>query len=461
MKEEKAENPIIAGISESKERQIVFDDNVSRLNISASEAKKQYSNLDLAKKRVGYIRHKAINGLEKYLIEFEANIERNGAKVVWALDDQEAVKVILEILKKHQVNYITKSKSLIADEIDLYSQLAENNVVCEEVNIGEFILRLSGNSPRHLSSLLVEKSLSQINEVLAEKNIISSWGKVSDSYIAVIKNRKEAIRTSTASINGANFLIADTGSVCVSEDAGEAVLNSVLPDVQIIIAGIDKMIPSLMNLDVLLPLYSTYSTGERINTFNTIISGPRAENETDGPKDMYVILLDNGRSNVLAQKYQRRALSCIDCGACQNVCPVYRKIGGEGYDTTYCGPVGSVITPWMKGIEEYNSMSYLSTLCGLCTEACPVMINLHDLLLYNRRDGIQLKNRSFSESLVMEGWHQVLKSRKWMDWPKYKWKNLILKKLYVRRWVSSDHFPEVRSKNFKNLWEERREGKIK
>jgi L-lactate dehydrogenase complex protein LldF len=214
-----------------------------------------------------------------------------------------------------------------------------------------------------------------------------------------------------------------------------------------------------MNLDVLVPLYATYSSGQKINTFNTILSGPRKENEKDGPGEMYVVLLDNGRSNVLAQKLQRRALSCIECGACQNACPVYRKIGGEAYDSTYTGPIGSVITPWMKGMEEFNHLNYLSTLCGECTDACPVMINLHDQFLYNRNDANKMKIHSFSERIVMEGWHQLLKSRKRMDWASHKSKNIILRNVYSKKWGNEKQLPLVKSKSFKQLWEERREGK--
>lgn len=441
------------------ERQDIFDDNNSRLDFASKQARLQYNNLELARKRAGYIRHKAINGLEKYLIEFEANLERNGGKVIWALDAKEAVNEIYSILKKHGIKEVTKSKALIADEIDLYEEFKRLSIDYHEVNPGEFILREFNERTPHSSSLLINKTSEHISELFHNKYKLPLKHKISDTLNFIKSRFRNKLENSTVSIIGANYIIADTGSVCISEDAGDAVINSVVPNIQIIVAGIDKMIPSVMNLDLLVPLYATYSSGQRINTFNTIISGPRKENEKDGPGEMYVVLIDNGRSNVLAQKLQRRALSCIDCGACQNVCPVYRKIGGEAYNSTYTGPIGSIITPWMKGIEDYNYLNSFSTLCGECTDACPVMINLHEQILYNRNDAIKMKIHSFGERMIMEGWHQILKSRKRMDWASPKSKNMILRKVYSKKWGTEKQLPLVKSKSFKQLWEERREGK--
>ena len=460
MESQKAFKSISSEAIKDIERQGVFDDNTTRLDLAAKQARLQYSNIELARKRAAYIRHKAINGLEKYLIEFEANLERNGGKVIWALDGQEAVNEIYSILKKNGIKEVTKSKALIADEIDLFEEFKRLKIDINEVNPGEFILREFDEKPRHASSFLIHKNSGQIRELLQDKFKIPLKNKISDILHFLNIKFRDKLELSVASICSANYIIADTGSVCISEDSGDGVINSSVPKIQIVIAGIDKVIPSIMNLDILMPLFSTYSTGQKINAYNTILSGPRQENEKDGPTELYVVLLDNGRSNVMAQKFQRRALSCIECGACHNVCPVYRKIGGQAYDTTYTGPIGSVITPWMKGMEEYNHLNYLSTICGECTEACPVLINLHEQLLYNRNDSIKMKIHSFSEGTIMQGWHQVLKSRKWMDWASPKWKNRLLRKVYSKKWGDEKQMPSVNTKSFKQIWEERREGKI-
>lgn len=441
-----------------KERQLILDDNISRYNRAVQQSVSQFSNLELARRRAGYIRYKAINGLEKYLIEFEANFERNGGKVIWAQDSAEAVKEILNILRKNKVNLISKTRSLICDEINLVEKLKEEDIECMDINPGDFILKQFDEKPRHLSSVLIHKSYHEITSILEKKFKVSFKHNPIEILEFVRKNLRVKIETSTASITGANYLIADTGSICISENSGEAVINNSFPKLQIVIAGIDKIIPSLMNLDAFVPLYATYSSGERINTFNTIISGPRQDSEKDGPFEMFVVLIDNGRSEVLAQKFQRRALGCIDCGACQNVCPVNRKTFGISEGNSYSGPIGSIITPWMKGLEENIHLSYSSTLCGSCTAVCPVDINLHELLINNRSDSIKKKNYSFTEGLTMSTWHQVLKNRKWMDWGKPKWKNMILKKLYSNRWGSERKMPTIADKSFKQLWEERREG---
>ena len=182
-------------------------------------------------------------------------------------------------------------------------------------------------------------------------------------------------------ITGANFLVADIGAVCLTENEGNAMMSMSFPKVHIVIAGIEKLIPKLRDLDLFWPLLATYGTGQNMTVYNSIVTGPRQEGENDGPEEMYVILLDNNRTEILAHKNQRRALGCIRCGACLNVCPVYKSIGGHAYGTTYSGPIGSVITPWMRGMKDFKHLSFASSLCGACTEVCPVKINLHELLV--------------------------------------------------------------------------------
>jgi len=438
------------------ERRSIFESNINRYEQSFSEGVLQFSNFELARKRAGSIRHNAIQGLEKYLIDFEANFEKHGGKVIWAQDDTEAVVRIVEILKKRGVLHVVKSKSLLTDEIGLPEVLENEGIEYTETNPGEFILRKSCEKSCHLSSPSIHKSVKDIAGTLKQNTLTATALNIQEF---VRKELRIKIETAEASIIGANYLIADTGSVCISEDEGDAALGSAIPKLQIVIAGIDKIIPSLINLDLFLPLFATADTGECINAYNTILSGPRQDGETDGPVEMFVVLLDNKRSEVIAQKFQRSALSCIDCGACQNTCPVYSAIGGTAYATTYTGPVGSIVTPWMKGFEEYIHLSYACALCGRCTQVCPVHINLHELILYNRNDAVRLKTYSLVESLTMGLWHQALKNRKWMDWSKIQWKNLAINKIYADKWGEDSKFPEVCRKNFKQLWEERREGK--
>jgi L-lactate dehydrogenase complex protein LldF len=209
------------------------------------------------------------------------------------------------------------------------------------------------------------------------------------------------------------------------------------------------------------PLLATHGTGQNITAYNSIISGPQREDETDGPREMYVVLIDNGRTELLSRKNQRSALTCIRCGACLNTCPVYKTIGGHAYGTTYSGPIGSVITPWMKDLGEYKHMSFASSLCGSCTEVCPVKINLHQLLLYNRNDSVKNGNYSAFDSFSMWIWKTIMLNRKWMDTGSARLKNFVLNKAFSRLWGSKRQLPPISERNFKQLWEERREGKIK
>ena len=216
-------------------------------------------------------------------------------------------------------------------------------------------------------------------------------------------------------ITGANFIIADIGAIAVTENEGNARLSCSMPKTHIVIVGIEKVIPSMTDLALFWPLLATYGTGQRITVYNTIVTGPRQEGETDGPDDMYVILLDNGRTNILANEKARESLYCIRCGACLNACPVYKNIGGHTYATPYSGPIGSVITPHLKDMDDWKHLSYASSLCGNCTEVCAVKINLHELLLENRHEAVEKRTNDFSERIVWKMWKQSMMRRSWMN----------------------------------------------
>jgi len=199
---------------------------------------------------------------------------------------------------------------------------------------------------------------------------------------------------------------------------------------------------------------ATHGTGQKVTAYNTILTGPRQEGEIDGPEEMYLILFDNGRSNVLKYKQQRQALSCIKCGACLNGCPIYKNIGGHSYGTTYSGPIGSVVTPLMRGMEEFKHLSYASSLCGKCTEVCPMKIDLHKLLLYNRNEAVKTGFVSSSEKFSMYVAKRVLMKRKYMEIGSAKMKNYVLQKLFAKAWGDRRELPELQPKSFNRLWKE-------
>ena len=263
---------------------------------------------------------------------------------------------------------------------------------------------------------------------------------------------REKYQIADVGITGANFLIADTGSVCVTENEGNALMSIAFPKIQIAIVGIEKIIPTLTDLDLFWPLLATHGTGQNMTVYNSISTGPRQDGELDGPDEMYVILLDNGRTHLLAQQEQRQALSCIRCGACLNGCPIYKGVGGHAYGSTYSGPIGSIITPHFKGMEEFKHLSYASSLCGKCTEVCPVKIDLHKLLLYNRRDSVEQKLNPFSEKFIFTIWKKAMLNRSLMNGGGSRIKNFFLRNFFRSQWGERRELPEVAPKSFNEMW---------
>jgi L-lactate dehydrogenase complex protein LldF len=241
----------------------------------------------------------------------------------------------------------------------------------------------------------------------------------------------------------------------VSENEGNARLSTSFPKIHIAVVGIEKLIPSITDLDLFWPMLATHGTGQNMTVYNTILSGPRQADESDGPEEMYVVLLDNGRTNLLAQKEQRQGLYCIRCGACLNACPVYKNIGGHTYETTYSGPIGSIITPHMKGMAEFKHLSYASSLCGKCTEVCPVKIDIHKMLLLNRRDAVKSEIYTKKEEWGWALWKKGMMSRKWMDFFSGKTKNFFLRTFFKKTWGHLREMPEVAEKSFAKEWAER------
>jgi L-lactate dehydrogenase complex protein LldF len=435
--------------------------NISRYDEAVVRGKQQYVNLELARQRAANIKYKSISELEKNLADFEANFERNGGKVIWAQDAADALREIDAIMVKHNATRVVKSKTMVSEEIGLNEHLEGKGIESLETDLGEFIVQQAGEPPYHIVTPAMHKSKEDVAKLFQDKFGMPANSTPEQITAYVRKLLREKFFFADVGITGANFIIVDTGSVCLTENEGNGLLSMSFPRVHIVIAGIEKVIPSFKNLDLFWPLLATHGTGQNLTAYNSIISGPRQDGEIDGPQEMYVILLDNGRSDVLARKHQRRALSCIRCGACLNTCPVYKTIGGHTYGSTYSGPIGSVITPWLKGMNDFKHLSYASSLCGSCSEVCPVKINLHELLLYNRNDSIKMRTYSVFDAVSMYAWKKIMLNRKWMDTGSGKFKNLVLNKVFAKAWGQRRQLPVISERNFKQLWEERREGKVK
>ncbi|MFM6976675.1 MAG: LutB/LldF family L-lactate oxidation iron-sulfur protein [Sphingobacteriaceae bacterium] len=430
----------------------IINYNIGKYDAAVSRGISRLANLENSKKKAHVIKWKVMENLDKLLPEFEANFQRKGGKVIWANTAEEAQKEILQIVKRSKAKSVIKSKSMTTEEIHLNEFLEKNQVETLESDLGEYIVQLLGQKPYHIVTPAMHLSKEDIARLFNEK-----FGTSIDATPEQLTQKarellREKYTQADIGITGGNFLIADTGSVAITENEGNARLTTTFPKIQISIVGIEKLIPSLSDLDLFWPLLATHGTGQNLTVYNTILSGPRQPNETDGPEEMYVILLDNGRTNLLAQKDQRQGLYCIRCGACLNACPIYKNIGGHTYETTYSGPIGSVITPHLAGMEEFKHLSYASSLCGKCTEVCPVKIDIHKMLLLNRRDAVKNGLGTKMEGLGWFAWKKGMLSRKMMDMLGGKWKNFLLSRFFSKTWGKHRSLPEVAPQSFSKSW---------
>lgn len=428
--------------------------NISRYDNAVDKGRKQYRNLELAKKRAAHLKYKVINDLEKYLIEFESNFTRNGGRVIWAQNAREAVREILRIAENAQAKKVVKSKSMTTEEIEINEALESKDINVLETDLGEYIAQLSGEKPYHIVTPVMQKSKEDIAELFSKLFDLKKNSSPEEITGFVRKKLREDFISADIGITGSNFLIADTGSIALTENEGNGVMTYSFPRIHIVVAGIEKLIPSLVDLDLFWPLLATYGTGQHVTVYNSIISGPRKEKETDGPEMMYVVLLNNNRSEVLKKERQRIALSCIRCGACLNACPVYKNIGGHTYNTPYTGPIGAVISPHMKGMEQYKHLSFASSLCGACTDVCPVKIPLHMLLLLNRNDAVREGFVSTGEKRSMWALKKMMLKRKGMDMGGFGLRNFMFKKTMGSNWGPRRELPKLAKKSFNTRWKE-------
>jgi L-lactate dehydrogenase complex protein LldF len=337
---------------------------------------------------------------------------------------------------------------MVTEEIHLNEFLESNHIESLESDLGEYIVQLLGQKPYHIVTPAMHLSKEDIAQLFHEKFNTPVDASPQELTLKARELLRDKYLTADVGITGGNFLIADSGAVCITENEGNARLTTTFPKIHIAIVGIEKIIPTINDLDIFWPLLSTHGTGQNLTVYNSIISGPRQEGETDGPEEMYVVLLDNGRTELLAQKEQRQGLYCIRCGACLNACPIYKNIGGHSYDTTYSGPIGSIITPHLKGMENFKHLSYASSLCGKCSEVCPVKIDIHKMLLLNRRDAVQSNYTPKSEKIAWFFATKALTSRKLMDFFSSKSKNFFIELLFKKSWGNKRSVPNISAQSF-------------
>ena len=428
--------------------------NIGRYNAVVPKGKEQFINVNLAREKAKNIKWKAIENLDKMLESFEAKIISRGAKVIWAENAQQALEEIGKICAEKNCKTLVKSKSMVTEEIHLNKFLQDKGIESIETDLGEYIQQLDNEPPYHIVTPAMHKSKEDVAKLFADK--LGTDPSLTPEQLTLVA--RDVLRKKYAEaevgITGANFIISDIGGIAITENEGNARLSCSMAKTHIVVAGIEKVIPSMNDLALFWPLLATYGTGQKITVYSTIVTGPKQEREIDGPEEMYVILLDNGRTNILANEKSRESLYCIRCGACLNACPVYKNIGGHSYEATYSGPIGSVITPHLKGMNEWKHLSYASSLCGNCTEVCAVKINLHELLLENRHEAVDDGNSSFAERMGWKVWKQAMLSRGLMNQGNASIKNWVVNSL-LKQWKQHRSEMKFPKKSFNQMWKEK------
>ena len=410
-----------------------------------ASSRDNYRNGELERERAYQLRNKSLLNMEKLLVDFETRFQDNGGTVLWARDVEDAQEMIRDIVVKRDIRAVTRSNSIVLDEIGLNELIKENNKLLFENNVARYILKAMGQAPYHPMYPTINLSKEEINGVLNEHYKLK-FGSTTKQMVNFIRHQiTQEMSRAQVCITGANFLLSDVGGVVLTENEGNILKSCASAKIHIVVAGIDKVISSMDDLSILLPLSSAHATGHHMAAINSITCGPSING--NGPEQMYVILLNNGRTDLLENEVIRKSLSCIHCGACVSVCPIYKNIGGYSYNSPFIGPIGAVMMPLMYGLEEYYNLAYLCTQCGRCTEVCPVKIPIVDLVIENRRIIAEERVGNARFEALVRSMISHCKSRKKMDCPQW------LKKIEIKQMVTKANFtlremPEMAPKSF-------------
>ena len=336
--------------------------------------------------RARAVKDETLAHLDKYLEAFAENAERAGAKIHWARDGAEACAVVLSLIRERGATRVVKSKSMATEEIHLNAALEAAGLAPVETDLGEWIIQLAHETPSHIVVPAIHKSKRQIAELLTEKVGIEPTDDVAVLTGAARRELRRRFAEAEIGISGVNFGVAETGTILILENEGNARLTTSLPRTHIAVMGIEKVIPRFTDLDVFLKLLPRSGTGQQLTAYQSLITGTKRNAEDEGPEELHIVLMDNGRSRMLSHPVTRQSLACIRCGACLNACPVYQQVGGHAYGSVYPGPIGAVITPQLTRLDKSAQLPYASSLCGACREVCPVKIDIPELLLHLRAE---------------------------------------------------------------------------
>jgi L-lactate dehydrogenase complex protein LldF len=414
------------------------------------------------------IKQHTIENLDYYLGLLSERVARNGGKVHFARDSKEATDIVLDVAQTRGVRLITKSKSMVSEEMALNDALEDKGIESIETDLGEYIIQMAGEAPFHIVAPAMHKSKEQVSELFANNLGTGHLKDIPDMARAARRFLRQKFLDADMGITGVNFAVAETGTVVIVTNEGNGRMCTSLPRIHMALMGMEKVVPALEDMAVMLRLLPRAATGQRITSYTTFVSGPRRSREEDGPDEFHLVIMDNGRSKLLANPELRESLYCIRCGACLNTCPVYRKVGGHAYGWVYPGPIGAVVTPVMVGLPKAKDLPFASTLCGACRDVCPLKINIPHMLLNLRNqlsEGMpDQRNVSKFESFVFTLWRFIVSSDRLLRITRRILS--IVQRPLIRagrmrriplppfsRWTRKRDFPGLARRSFRDVWE--------
>src|SRR5438128_3160459 len=390
------------------------------------EATRSLPNWEELRSQARAIKDETLLHLDQYLEKIESNATKAGAQIHWARDAAEANSIVCRLARDRNARLAVKSKSMATEEIHLNAALEAEGIEALETDLGEYIIQLAGETPSHIIAPAIHKTRHQIAELFVEKLGIAPTDDIPTLTITARRVLREKFGAADIGISGVNFGVAETGTILILENEGNIRLTTSLPKTHIAVMGIEKVIPSFADLELFLKLLPRSGTGQHLTSYQSLITGTKRHPEDEGPDELHIVLLDNGRSRMLARAVTRQSLACIRCGACLNACPVYQQVGGHAYGSVYAGPIGAVITPQLIGLGKAAQLPYASSLCGACREVCPVKIDIPELLLYlrgeiteGRRQGQEAESKLRKrrmERIAFKLWAAVMARRRLYEW---------------------------------------------
>ena len=433
---------------------------------SRNQAVAKVSNWEQLRQHGHDVKAHTLSRLAEYLEQLEEQVRDRGGQVKWAETGEEAVRFILDLARQKGISKVVKSKTMVGEEIHLNEGLEKAHIQPVETDLGEYIIQLSRETPSHIIAPALHKSRGEIADLFAEKLQMEPSEDVQSITTTARKLLRNHFLTARMGITGVNFAVAETGTIVIVENEGNARISVSAPKIHVALMGIEKVIPRSSDLAVFLKLLAHSATGQKATSYVNFISGARRAGELDGPEEFYLVLVDNGRSRLLTDPFLRQTLFCIRCGACLNVCPVYQRIGGHAYNSTYPGPIGAILTPQLLSVSEAPEHPFASSLCGACYETCPVKIEIPHILLNLREKVQRSKNERATsvplEKLAMQIWAWAMGSS--ANYSRAgRWARFLLKPFQrngrleipfppFRRWMEKRDLPVLAPRSFRELY---------